>query len=176
MLEIEKAMQHYNIASKSRQAYINVRLSKGEVGGVGSWCAPYQSRTVLVRLGKTDWPWDSWWNMVNYVLKFFKASSPRKEYTFNFWGNVIFTFLCEAAELGFSLGISAFLYFVLLCLRQQQNSQERCDEDVLSTWKNGAVCCLSSWSIREKEPVNSPGATWLEGYSIHYRTLVSSVL
>lgn len=113
---------------------------------------------------------------MNYVLKFFKASSPRKEYTFNFWGNVIFIFLCEAAELDFSLGISAFLYFFLLCLRQQQNSQERCDEDVLSTWKNGAVCCLSSWSIREKEPVNSPGATWLEGYSIHYRTLVSSVL
>lgn len=59
MLEIEKTMQHYNIAPKSRQAYINVRLSKGEVGGVESWCAPYQSRTVLIRLGKTDWPWDS---------------------------------------------------------------------------------------------------------------------
>lgn len=36
-LETEKAMQHYNnIASKSSQAYINVRFSKGEVVRVGS--------------------------------------------------------------------------------------------------------------------------------------------
>lgn len=56
-----------------------------------------------------DWPWDSCWNMANYVLKTFKASSPRKEHNISPEVRTIFTFLCEAGELDF-LGISAFLY------------------------------------------------------------------
>lgn len=125
------------------------------------------------------WPWGSCWNMGICFLKSFEASSPRKEHNISPEIKSIFAFLCEAGELDFSLRISAFLYFVLLCLRQQQNSQERRDEDVLSTWKNGAVCCLSSWEKGKKgkrEPVTSPGATWLEGCSIYIRTLVCTSL
>lgn len=88
---------------------------------------------------------------MNCVLKAFKASSPRKEHIISPEVRSIFTFLCEAEELDFSSGVSTFLYFVLLCLRQQEISQERCDEDVIFTWKNAAICCLSSWCVREKE-------------------------
>lgn len=157
-------MQHYNsIASKSGQVYINVRFSKGEVGGVGSWCTPYQTVKDSSALER-DWPWDSCWNMVNYALKIFKAWFPRKEHSIFPEIKSIFTFLCEAREFDFSSGISAFFHFVLLCLRQQQNSQERCDEDVLSTWKNDAVCCLSSWSVRGKE--NPLPALELRGWKV----------
>lgn len=102
--------------------------------------------------------------MANYALKFFKTWFPRKEHSIFPEIKSIFAFLCEAGELDFSLGVSAFLYFVLLCLRQQQNSQERCDEDVLSTWKNDAVCCMSSWPVREKE--NQLSALELRGWKV----------
>lgn len=156
-------MQQYNhTASKSSQAYINIRFGKGEVGGVGSWCTPDQ--TVCSSALERDWPWDSCWNVANYVLKILKPHLLEKNITFPQKLKASLPFYVKQENSTFFLGISAFLYFVLLCLRQWQNSQERSDEDVLSTWKNDAVCCLSSWCVREKE--NPLPALELRGWEV----------
>lgn len=58
-----------------------------------------------------DWPWDSCWNMANYVLKMFKASSPRKAHNISPEVRSIFTFLCEAGELDFFFGYFCLFVF-----------------------------------------------------------------
>lgn len=73
-----------------------------------------------------------------------------------------------------------FLPFCILLSGASGSSRilKRYDEDILSTWKNSAFCHMSSCFIRGKrEPVNSCGAAWLEGYTVgNGESLVSSVV